>query len=83
MYIVILDFINNRTSEGKYCIRNGVRVMSGKRFLQYVFKGGQDKIIRYLRRAIRTHVLLNYMVKLNHITLIFSNHMEMSLYSFH
>ena len=53
-YIVILGFINDKTVEGKYCIRDAVHVMSGKRFLQYIFKGDEGKIIHYLRRAIRT-----------------------------
>ena len=53
-YIVILGFINDKTAEGKYRVRDGVHVMSGKRFLQYIFKGDEGKIIRYLRRAVRT-----------------------------
>ena len=53
-YIVILGFINNKTAERKYCARDGVHVMSGKRFLQYIFKGDEGKIIHYLRRAKRT-----------------------------
>ena len=53
-YTVILGFINDKMSEGKYCVKSGVHVMSGKRFLQYIFKGDEGKIICYLRRAIRT-----------------------------
>ena len=53
-YIVILGFINDKTSEGKYHVKSGVHVMSGKCFLQYIFKGDEGKIIRYLRRAVRT-----------------------------
>ena len=52
-YIVILGFINDKTTEGKYRVKNGVHVMSGRRFLQYIFKGDEGKIIR-LRRAVRT-----------------------------
>ena len=40
-YIVILDFINDKTTDGKYHVRDGVHVMSGKRFLQYIFKGDE------------------------------------------
>ena len=53
-YIVILGFINDKTTEGKYRVKRGVHFMSGKRFLQYIFKGDEGKIIRYLRRAVRT-----------------------------
>ena len=53
-YIVILGFINDKTVEGKYCVRDAVHIMSGRRFLQYIFKGDEGKIIRYLRRAVRT-----------------------------
>ena len=54
-YIVILfGFINDKTTEGKYRVKSGVYVMSGRRFLQYIFKGNEGKIIRYLRRTIRT-----------------------------
>ena len=53
-YIVMLGVVNNRTSEEKYCVRNGVHVMSGKQFLQYIFKGDEGKIIRYLRRAVKS-----------------------------
>ena len=53
-YIVILGFINDKTSEGKYRVKSGVHVMSGRCFLQYIFKGNEGKIIRYLRRAVRT-----------------------------
>ena len=53
-YIVILGFINDKTAEGKYRVRDAVCVMSGKRFLQYIFKGDEGKIICYLRRAKRT-----------------------------
>ena len=52
--VVILGFINDKTTEGKYRVKNGVHVMSGRRFLQYIFKGDEGKIIRYLRRAVRT-----------------------------
>ena len=53
-YIVILGFINDKTTEGKYCVRDGVHVVSGRCFLQYIFKGDEGKIICYLRRAVRT-----------------------------
>ena len=53
-YTVILGFINDRTAEGKSRVKNGIHIMSGRRFLQHVFKGDQDKIIRRLRRAVRT-----------------------------
>ena len=53
-YIVILGFIHDQTSEGKYRVKSGVHVMSGKRFLQYIFKGDEGKIIRYLRRSVRS-----------------------------
>ena len=53
-YIVILGFINDKTTEGKYRVKSGVHVISGRRFLQYIFKGDEGKIIRYLRRAVRT-----------------------------
>ena len=44
-YTVILGFINDKNPEGKSRIRNGIHIMSGKRFLQHIFKGNQDKII--------------------------------------
>ena len=53
-YMVILSFINDKTLEGKVRIKGGVHVMSGRRFLQYIFKGEQDHIIQYLRRAVRS-----------------------------
>ena len=53
-YIVIVGFINDKTTEGKYRVKSGVHVMSGRRFLLYIFKGNEGKIIRYLRRAVRT-----------------------------
>ena len=53
-YIVILGFINDKAAEGKYRVKDGVHIMSGKCFLQYVFKGDEGKIICYFRRAIRT-----------------------------
>ena len=53
-YIVILGFINDKTTKGKYRVKSGVHVMSGRRFLQYIFKGDEGKIICYLRRAVRT-----------------------------
>ena len=40
-YIVILGFINDKTVEGKYRVRDGVHFMSGKRFSQYIFKGDE------------------------------------------
>ena len=33
--MVILGFINDKTAKGKYRVKDGVHVMSGKRFLQY------------------------------------------------
>ena len=53
-YTVILGFINDKTSEGKSKIKNGVHIMSGKRFLQHIFKGNEVNIIRNLRRAVQT-----------------------------
>ncbi len=52
-YTVILGFINDKTVEGKSRMKNGIHVMSGRRFLQHVFMGEHDKIIRSLRRAVR------------------------------
>ena len=51
---VILGLINDKMTEGKYRVKSGVHVMSGKCFLQYIFKGDEGKIIHYLRRAVRT-----------------------------
>ena len=51
---VILGFINDKTVERKYRVRDAVRIMSGRCFLQYIFKDDEGKIIRYLRRAVRT-----------------------------
>ena len=53
-YTVILGIINDKTLEGKVRIKEGVHVMTGKRFLRYIFKGEQDHIIQYLRRAVRS-----------------------------
>ena len=53
-YIVILGFINDKMTEGKYRVKRGVHFMSSKHFLQYIFKSNEGKIKRYLRRAIRT-----------------------------
>ena len=44
-YTVILGFINDKTVEGKSHVKSGVHIMSGRRFLQYIFKGDQDKIV--------------------------------------
>ena len=52
-YTVILGFINDKQVEGKVRVKGGVHIMSGKRFLQYVFRGGERRIISYLRRAVR------------------------------
>ena len=52
-YIVILGFINDKMTEGKYRVKSGVHVMSGRCFLLYIFKGDEGKIIHYLRRAVR------------------------------
>ena len=53
-YTVVLGFINDKTVEGKSRVKNGVHVMSGRRFLQYIFKGDEGKIICYLRRAVKS-----------------------------
>ena len=52
-YTVILGFINDKRVEGRSRIMDRVHIMSGKRFLQYVFRGGERRIISYLRRAVR------------------------------
>ena len=53
-YTVILGIINDKTLEGKVRLKEGVHVMSGRRFLRYIFKGEQDHIIQYLRRAVQS-----------------------------
>ena len=53
-YTVILGIINDKTLEGKVRLKEGVHVMSGRRLLRYIFKGEQDHIIQYLRRAVRS-----------------------------
>ena len=53
-HTVILGFINDKTSEGKSRVKNGVHIMSGKRSLHHIFKGNEVNIIRYLRRAVQT-----------------------------
>ena len=53
-YTVILGIINDKTLEGKVRLKGGVHVMSGRRLLRYIFKGEQDHIIQYLRRAVRS-----------------------------
>ena len=53
-YTVLLGFINDKQVEGKSRVKNGVHIMSGRRFLQYIFKGDEGKIIRYLRRAVKS-----------------------------
>ena len=40
-YIVLRGFINDKMSEGKCRVKSGVHVMSGKNFLQYIFKGNE------------------------------------------
>ena len=42
-YTVILGFINDKTLEGKSRVKNGVHILSGKRFLQHIFKGNEVK----------------------------------------
>ena len=37
-------------------VKNGVHIMSGKRFLHHIFKGNEVNINRYLRRAIQTTI---------------------------
>ena len=53
-YTVILGIINDKTLEGKVRLKGGVHVMSGRRLLRYIFKGEQDHIIQYLRRAVQS-----------------------------
>ena len=51
-YTAILGIINDKTLEGHDRIKNRVRIMSGMKFLRYIFKGNEGRIIRYLRRAV-------------------------------
>ena len=53
-YTVILGIINDRTLEGHDRVKDQVRIMSGRKFLRYIFKGDEGRIIRYLRRAVRS-----------------------------
>ena len=53
-YTVILGFINDKTLEGRSHIRNNVHIMTGKRFLKYIFKGHEKNIISHLRESVRT-----------------------------
>ena len=60
-YTAILGFINDKNPEGKSRIRNGIHIMSGKRFLQHIFKGGQDKcckILSTLTSQFHQHILM-------------------------
>lgn len=53
-YTVILGIINDRSLEGKARVKNGIHIMTGQRFLRYVFQGSEGRIIRSLRRSVRS-----------------------------
>ena len=55
-YTAILGIINDKTLEGHDRIKNRVRIISGMKFLRYIFKGDEDRIIRSLRRAVRVTI---------------------------
>jgi len=55
-YRVILGIINDKTIEGKVRVKNRVYVMTGQRFLRYIFKGREGGIIRSLRSCVRKMV---------------------------
>ena len=59
-YTVILGFINGKRPEGKSRFKNNVHIMTGKRFLRYIFRGHEENIIQSLRRAVQSVVHLSY-----------------------
>ena len=52
-YTAILGIINDKNPEGKSRTKNGLRIMSGQKFLHYILQGNEGRIILYLRRVVK------------------------------